>query len=291
MGISVTRLPSTPGEIADSSQTFLSVRDLRKGYARGGFLQKGVHVAAVQSVSFDIPRGKTMALVGESGSGKSTVARCVTRLEVPDSGQILVQGTDIARLAWPDLRPFRSAIQIVFQDPITSMNPRFSALQVIEEPLRIRGRETDTCENRRLLASTLMEEVGLPADWIDRSIDHFSGGQCQRIALARALALRPQLLILDEALSGLDLSTQAHIANLLLDLQSAHGLTYLLISHDLVLAERLADFIAVMWEGQTVEVGPTEQIISKPTQKKKKKLFASSNIPELKLAALAGRSG
>lgn len=272
------------------TQAFLSVKDLSKEYARGGLLHKQVRVAAVSSVSFEIPRGKTLALVGESGSGKSTVARCVTRLEIPDSGEILVQGTNIAQLGSRDLLPFRSQIQVVFQDPVTSMNPRFSALEVIEEPLLIRGRKTDTRQHRRLAAHALMEEVGLSADWIDRSINHFSGGQRQRIALARALALKPQLLVLDEALSGLDLSTQAQIANLLLDLQAAHGLTYLLISHDLGLVARVADFVAVMSEGQTVEVGPTEQIMSRPTHIVTKKLLASTNSAESKLAAVTGGS-
>jgi ABC-type glutathione transport system ATPase component len=290
MGNNVSILPTASSSVADSTQSFLSVRDLSKEYSRGGLLQKQVRVTALRSVSFEIPSGKTLALVGESGSGKSTVARCVTRLETPDNGQILVQGIDIAQLGARDLIPFRSRIQVVFQDPVTSMNPRFSALEVIEEPLRIRGRETDSRQNRRLIARALMEEVGLSADWIDRSINHFSGGQRQRIALARALALQPQLLVLDEALSGLDLSTQAQIANLLLDLQAAHGLTYLLISHDLGLVGRLSDFIAVMFEGQTVEVGPTERIMSRATHAATKKLLASTNSAESKLAAVTGAS-
>ena len=249
-------------------------------------------------VDFEIPRGQTLALVGESGSGKSTVARCVTRLERPDSGQILIQGTDIAQLDSRDLVPFRSGIQMVFQDAVTSMNPRFSALEVIEEPLLIRasgpgsqraqgGRNR---QSRRDLARGLMVEVGLSPDWMNRSILHFSGGQRQRLALARALALRPQLLVLDEALSGLDLSTQAQIANLLLDLQAAHSLTYLLISHDLALVARLADVIGVMSEGQIVEVGPTQQIISSPNHAATKKLLASAKTAASNLAAITGAS-
>jgi ABC-type glutathione transport system ATPase component len=286
----MTISPAIPLQVVGSTQPFLSVSNLSKEYSRGSFLQKRVRVAALRSVSFDIPSGKTLALVGESGSGKSTVARCVTRLETPDSGRILVQGTDIARLGWHDLLPFRSTIQVVFQDPVTAMNPRFTALQVIEEPLLIRGRETDTRQNRRSAARILMEEVGLSGEWIDRSIDHFSGGQRQRIALARALALRPQLLVLDEALSGLDLSTQAQIANLLLDMQAAHGLTYLLISHDLGLVARIADYIAVMSEGQTVEGGPVEQMISGPAHPATRKLLAAATAAEAKLAALTGLS-
>jgi ABC-type glutathione transport system ATPase component len=250
-------------------------------------------VTAVSCVDFEIPRGQTLALVGESGSGKSTVARCVTRLERPDSGEILIQGTDIAQLHPRDLVPFRSGIQMVFQDAVTAMNPRFSALDVIEEPLRVHshgGQGGRNRQNRRDLARGLMVEVGLSPDWMNRSILHFSGGQRQRLALARALALRPQLLVLDEALSGLDLSTQAQIANLLLDLQAAHSLTYLLISHDLGLVARLADLIGVMSGGQTVEVGPTQQIISSPKHAATKKLLASAKSAASNLGAITGAS-
>ena len=275
------------------TQSLLRVKGLRKQYVRGGLWRKRVPVAAVRGVDFEIPRGQTLALVGDSGSGKSTVARCVTRLEMPDSGQILIQGTDISQLDSRDLVPFRSGIQMVFQDAVTSMNPRFSALEVIDEPLLIRAQEAQGGRNRqscRDLARDLMVEVGLAPDWINRSILHFSGGQRQRLALARALTLRPQLLILDEALSGLDLSTQAQTANLLLDLQAAHSLTYLLISHDLALVARLADVIGVMSEGQTVEVGPTQQIISSPTHAATIKLLASAKAAASNLAAITGAS-
>ncbi len=280
-------------------QSLLRVKGLCKGYVRGGLWRKRVPVAAVRCVDFEIPRGQTLALVGESGSGKSTVARCVTRLETPDSGQILIQGTDISQLDSSELVPFRSGIQMVFQDAVTSMNPRFSALDVIDEPLLIRAKGAQGSrkveggrnrQSRRDLARDLMVEVGLSPDWMNRSVLHFSGGQRQRLALARALALRPQLLVLDEALSGLDLSTQAQIANLLLDLQAAHSLTYLLISHDLALVTRLADVIGVMSEGQTVEVGPTQQIISSPNHAATKKLLASAKAAASNLAAITGAS-
>ena len=246
---------------------------------------------AVINADFEIARGQTFALVGESGSGKSTVARCVTRLERPDAGQILIQGVDIAQLHANDLAPFLSGIQMVFQDAATAMNPRFSALEVIEEPLRINARGSKAGVNpsdRRDLTRALMIEVGLSPDWMDRSILHFSGGQRQRLALARSLALRPQLLVLDEALSGLDLSTQAQIANLLLDLQVAYSLTYLLISHDLALVSRMADVVGVMSRGKTVEVGPTQQIISSPAHEETKKLLASAKTAASNLASLTG---
>jgi ABC-type glutathione transport system ATPase component len=293
-----TYLPTNSATNGATIQSLLRVKGLCKQYVRGGLWLKRVPVAAVRCVDFEIPRGQTLALVGESGSGKSTVARCVTRLERPDSGQILIQGTDISQLDSRDLVPFRSGIQMVFQDAVTSMNPRFSALEVIDEPLLIRAQAGQggrvqggrNRQSRRDLARDLMVEVGLAPDWMNRSILHFSGGQRQRLALARALTLRPQLLILDEALSGLDLSTQAQIANLLLDLQAAHSLTYLLISHDLALVARLADAIGVMSEGQTVEVGPTQQIISSPNHAATKKLLASAKAAASNLAAITGAS-
>ena len=274
-----------------ATPSFLLVKGLCKKYVRGSFWRKRVAIDAAAGVDFEIAAGRTLALVGESGSGKSTVARCVTRLEKPDSGQVLIGGTDIADLDGRELAPFRSRIQMVFQDPVTSMNPSFSAQEVIEEPLLLdstAGRANLTRKNRRELAAALMEEVKLSPDWLRRSILHFSGGQRQRLALARALALRPQLLVLDEALSGLDLSTQAQIANLLLDLQAAHGLTYLLISHDLALVARVADTIAVIAAGKTVEVGPTHQIISSPRVAATQQLVASAEASASNLAAIMG---
>lgn len=261
-------------------------------YRRGDLWRRHT-IAAVSSVTFEIPRGKTLALVGESGSGKSTVARCVTRLERPDSGQILIQGIDIAQLHYRELIPFRSRVQMVFQDAVTAMNPRFSALQVIEEPLRIHAsgeQDARGRSDRRDIVRSLMTEVGISPDWMHRSIGHFSGGQRQRLALARALAMRPKLLILDEALSGLDLSTQAQIANLLLDLQASHHLTYLFISHDLALSAQLADSIGVMSEGKIIEVGPIQQILFTPVHAVTKTLLASAKSAAANLAAITGMS-
>ena len=284
-------MPADLSKSGELIQNLLLVKGLSKKYVRGGLWQKRVPVAAVSNVDFEIPSGQTLALVGESGSGKSTVARCVTRLERPDAGQILVRGTDIAQLHDRDLAPFRTGIQMVFQDAATAMNPRFSALEVIEEPLLINVRGESGGSNRkdrRDLVRALMIEVGIAPDWMHRSIFHFSGGQRQRLALARALALRPQLLVLDEALSGLDLSTQAQIANLLFELQAARSLTYLLISHDLVLVARLADMIAVMSGGKAVEVGPTQQIISSPKHEATKRLLASAKTAASNLATITG---
>ncbi len=276
--------------IAGNSLPFLRVRGLSKHYARrSGVWRKRIPIAAVRGVDFEIPAGKTLALVGSSGSGKSTVARCVTRLERPDAGQIWVGGTDISRLGNRDLHRFRSEIQMIFQDAVTSMNPRFSAAQIIEEPLLIQGRGGQ--EERRRHAQELMSEVGLSPSSIDRPVMEFSGGQRQRLAIARALALQPKLLVLDEALSGLDLSTEAQITNLLLDLQAAHSLTYLFISHDIALVARLADAIAVISAGEIVEQGSTPQVISSPNHPATKALLASARTFQKNYAEMFGVSG
>ncbi len=201
----------------------LRVRGLSKNYRRRvAPLARSEVVVAAEDVGIEIFAGQTLALVGRSGSGKSTVARCVTRLEKPDAGEVWLEGTDIARLGSAELRPFRRKVQMVFQDAATSMNPRFTAAEIIEEPLLIQ-RQGDA-SSRRVRAGELMQEVGLSPQWGDRAAMEFSGGQQQRLAIARALALKPDLLVLDEALSGLDLSTEAQIVNLLLDLQAAHAL-------------------------------------------------------------------
>ena len=268
------------------SQPLLRVQGLCKRYERGGLWIR-VPVAAVIAVDLKIRAGETLALVGSSGSGKSTVARCVTRLERPDSGQVWFDGSDVASLGARALFPFRSRMQMIFQDAATAMNPQFSAVEVIEEPLRIQGVSR---AERRERAAVLMKEVALSPDWLDRQAMDFSGGQRQRLAIARALARRPKLLVLDEALSGLDLSTQAQIANLLLDLQASHGLSYLLISHDLTLVARMADAIAVMAAGRIAESGLTRQIMEDPQHSETKELVESARAAESRLALSAGAS-
>jgi ABC-type glutathione transport system ATPase component len=279
----------TDGCIARNSLPFLRVCGLTKNYVRrSGIWRTRISVGAVRDVDFEITAGNTLALVGSSGSGKSTVARCVTGLERADAGQIWVGGTDISRLGNRALRRFRSEIQMIFQDAVTSMNPRFAAAQIIEEPLLIQGRGGK--EERRRRARELMSEVGLSPDSADRSVMEFSGGQRQRLAIARALALQPKLLVLDEALSGLDLSTEAQITNLLLELQAAHSLTYLFISHDLPLVARLADRIAVISAGRIVEQGPTPQVISSPNHPKTKALVGSATTFQKTYADMLGVS-
>ena len=265
-------MTANPG-VAGPPAPRLRVCGLSKNYARRtGIGRKSLSIAAVHDVSFEIQTGKTFALVGRSGSGKSTVARCVARLESPDAGQIFFGGTDIAPLGGRDLRSFRTEIQMIFQDAVTSMNPRFSAEQVIEEPMLIQGLLSKNDRRNRVM--DLMREVGLPLERIDGLATNFSGGQQQRLAIARALSVRPKLLVLDEALSALDLSSEAQILNLLLDLQQVYSLGYLFISHDLSLVARLADEVAVISAGQIVEQGLTAQVIANPTHPQTVELLA-----------------
>ncbi len=267
----------------------LQVQGLSKAYVTGALwhrrTQSRTHAAI--DVSLEIPSGQTLALVGTSGSGKSTVARCILRLERPDAGHIWLDGVDIAQLRSRDLAAVRPHIQMIFQDATTSINPRFIAAEAIEEPLRILGKSPD---ERRAVAEVVMQEVALSPAWLARPVMDFSGGQRQRLAIARALTTRPKLLVLDEAFSGLDLSTQAQIANLLLDLQASHALTYLLISHDLALVTNMADAIAVMSQGRIVEQGSTLQIVTAPQHAETRKLLASTKSAESALTRQAGAS-
>lgn len=260
----------------------------RRYWASGSSWRTRISVSAAADVSFEVPAGKTLALVGSSGSGKSTVARCVVRLEKPDAGEIWAGDTNIAQLGSGALAPFRSRIQMIFQDPATSMNPRMSAGEIIEEPLLIQ-RQGDRAQRRSRVAQ-LMEEVRLPSTAMGRRALEFSGGQRQRIAIARALALEPRLLVLDEAFIGLDLSTQRQVASLLSELQKSHALTFLLISHDLNLVARMADTIAVMVAGKIVEQGTVEQIISQPVHDETRTLLAANKHFPAKRAAAQGAS-
>ena len=269
-------------------EPLLRAEALSKCYVSGGRWTKRTTVQAVHEANFEIQAGQTTALVGPSGCGKSTIARCVARLERPDSGRIWLEGQEIAHLKGQALDAIRMRVQMIFQDAITSLNPRFSAAEAIEEPLRIRG--CDRLE-RREIAAAVMQDVALSPSWLDRSVINFSGGQRQRLAIARALTTRPKLLILDEAFAGLDLSTQAQIANLLLELQKSHALSYLLISHDLTLVAAMAGSVAVMSRGNVVENRLTPEIFSNPLHEETKKLVASARAAELNLSLKAGASG
>jgi len=277
---------SLPIENSDI-EPLLRVEALSKQYVSGGRWSKRTTIAAVSEATFQVRTGRTHAFLGSSGCGKSTVARCVARLERPDSGGIWFDQQEIAHLGGRELLPIRQHIQLIFQDAVTSLNPRFSAAEAIEEPLRIQGRYRS---ERRHAAESVMKEVALSPSSLDRPIMHFSGGQRQRLAIARALTTRPKLLILDEAFTGLDLSTQAQIANLLSDLQAAHALSYLLISHDLAMVASMADTVAVMAHGKVVENRSTRELIADPHHEETKKLIAATRTAELELAFKAGAS-
>lgn len=257
----------------------MKVRGLSKRYTqRAPFSRQKFLVDALTDVNLEIAAGCLTALVGESGSGKSTLASCLSMTEKPDSGEIWFEGSEISCWSSRKLARLRPRIQMVFQDSAGALNPRFSAAQMIEEPLEIQRRENGA--KLRTRAGELMEEVGLSADWAERSPLELSGGQRQRLALARAIALKPSLLILDESLSGLDLSTQAQILNLVLDLQEAHSLTCLLISHDLSLVGQVSDFVAVMHAGRMVEYGSASQVLGRPHHPQTAKLLASVRFLE-----------
>ncbi len=240
----------------------IQARGLRKVYSRTHWWQKRLELPALDNVDLAIQSGQTMALVGQSGSGKTTLAMCLVGLERPDSGEIWFEGRNLLA---PDAgRKTRvgSEIQLVFQDSAGALNPRMSAAQILEEPLLLcpRGNRKE----RSQLALQMMDQVGLSPKWKDRFPHQFSGGQRQRLAIARALILKPRLVILDEALTGLDLSIQGQIINLLLDLQALEALSYLYISHNLELAAQVADEIAVMYQGRIVERASRSEFFSHP---------------------------
>jgi ABC-type glutathione transport system ATPase component len=264
---------------------------LSKSYVqRSPFSQKKFVMDALLDVDFEIAPVSVTALVGESGSGKSTLARCLAMLEKPDRGEIWFEGKELSRSKNQELALLRPRIQMVFQDSAGAMNPRFTAAEIVAEPLQIQHRESGA--RLRLRACELMEEVGLSADSADRRPLEFSGGQRQRLAIARAIALQPAFLILDESLSGLDLSTQAQVLNLLLDLQKVHSLTCLLISHDLSLVGQVADFVAVMYRGRIVEHGPQQDVFANPRHPHTRELLGSVRLVEsaFRTAQAGGRS-
>jgi peptide/nickel transport system ATP-binding protein len=242
----------------------LSVRDLRKDFRlRGRLFSPRATVRAVDGVSFDIARGETLALVGESGSGKTTVGRCVLRLTDPDGGQIVLNGQRIDSLPARAIRPLRRHMQVVFQDPFSSLNPRMTVRDLVAEPIRNFGLARDQGEIDARVGR-LLAQVALPADAVGRRPHEFSGGQRQRIAIARALAPQPELIVCDEAVSALDSSIKGQIIDLLKDLQQEFGLALLFISHDLPVVARIAHRVAVMHQGRIVEHGPAREVLTSP---------------------------
>jgi oligopeptide transport system ATP-binding protein len=261
----------------------LTVTDLEKHFPvrKGLLFERTVdHVKAVDGVSFSIPEGKTLGLVGESGSGKSTTGYCILQLIRPTAGSIRFQGKELTELKGEDLRKMRQDMQIVFQDPYSSLDPRMTVGNIVAEPLEVHG--MGTRRGRRETVRRLLEVVGFNPNYTNRYPHEFSGGQRQRIGVARALALNPKLIVCDEPVSALDVSIQAQILNLLKDLQRDFGLTYLFISHDLAVVRTMADEIAVMNNGKLVEVGPAEQVYSNPKEEYTKALFTAVPVPDPK---------
>src|SRR6266550_7315670 len=252
-------------------QPLLKVENLLKRYAKRSPTGAREELLALDSVSFTIFAGTTLAVVGESGSGKSTLASCLACLESPTTGNIWFEGKDIVKLGERARRQVRPQIQLMFQDPASSLNPRWSVLEILVEPLILQRKFKR--EEMKQQANSLLERVGLFPDIVERLPTELRGGQRQRLAIARALALEPKLLILDEALSALDCSVQAQIANLLRELQSSLGMTYLFVTHDLAMAVYLADEIAVMSGGRIVELGSAEQILNQPQHETTRQLL------------------
>jgi oligopeptide/dipeptide ABC transporter ATP-binding protein len=262
------------------NEQVLEVQRLRKHFpVRRGFFQKAVGwIRAVDDVDLEILEGQTLGLVGESGCGKSTIGRLILRLLEPDSGRILFRGEDITRLSPAEMVPFRRHMQIVFQDPFGSLNPRMTIGHTLDEGIRRLG--VKNRRERRSRVEGLLEQVGLPAHVAARYPHEFSGGQRQRIGIARALSVEPALIVCDEPVSALDVSVQAQIINLLNDLQSELGLSYLFIAHDLNVVEYFSDQVAVMYGGQIMEYAPAEDLQREPYHPYSKGLVAAVPVPD-----------
>ncbi|MGJ4950564.1 ABC transporter ATP-binding protein [Bradyrhizobium sp. HKCCYLS20291] len=259
----------------------LQVNDLKKHFPirSGLFGRSKSRVHAVDGVSFEIARGETLSLVGESGCGKSTVGRAILRLFDVTAGQIVLDGQRIDDLAPGSLRDMRRRVQVVFQDPFSSLNPRMRIRDILAEPIRNFGLANDAAELNARIAE-LMDIVRLPRDAVNRRPHEFSGGQRQRIGIARALAAKPELIVCDEAVSALDVSVKAQIVNLLQDLQREFGLALLFISHDLAIVEHMTHRVAVMYLGRIVEIAPRRQIFASPGHPYTKALLSAVPIPE-----------
>ncbi len=268
----------------------LEVNNLRKLFPiRKGFLRRVVgHVHAVDGVTFHVERGETLALVGESGCGKTTTSRCVLRAITPTAGQILFRAADdavldVATLPKSQLRPLRRQMQMIFQDPFSSLNPRRTLLDIVAEPLV--ANRVGTRSERIERVAELLRLVGLRPEYMRRYPHAFSGGQRQRVGIARALALNPRLVVADEPVSALDVSVQAQILNLMLDLQAKLGLTYLFVAHDLSVVKHVSDRVAVMYVGRIVEMAATEPLFSAPRHPYTEALLSAVPAPDPRLRA------
>jgi oligopeptide/dipeptide ABC transporter ATP-binding protein len=275
-----------------TEEPLVEVRDLVKHFpiSKGIILQRQVGaVRAVDGISFDVKRGEALGIVGETGCGKSTTARLMNRLLDPTSGSIKVDGREIADLSRKELKPLRREVQMIFQDPYSSLNPRKTVGAIIGEPFIIHGLNTGDGE-RKSAVQGLMEQVGLNPEHYNRYPHEFSGGQRQRIGVARALALQPKLIIADEPVSALDVSIQAQILNLLRDLQREYDLTLVLISHDLSVVRHMCDRVAVMYLGKIVEIAESDALYSHPRHPYTGALLSAVPVPDPALAARKQRS-
>ena len=266
---------------ATTGQPLLSVKDLRKHFAvKGGVFAREIErVHAVDGVSFDIGQGETLGLVGESGCGKSTTGRCILRLIEPSSGEVTFKGADVRQMSGETLRALRRDMQIIFQDPYASLNPRLTVAAIIGEALQIHNLAKSRREMEERVVQ-LLETVGLQPDHMSRFPHEFSGGQRQRIGIARALAVEPKLVVCDEPVSALDVSIQAQVINLLEDLQEKFGLTYLFIAHDLSVVEHISTRIAVMYLGRVVEIAPARELYDTPIHPYSEALLSAVPIPD-----------
>ena len=266
-----------------TNEALLQVRDLRKEFpVKSGFvIERVTHsVKAVDGVSFEIAEGRTLGLVGESGSGKSTTGYCILQLIKPTAGSIRFQGKELTELGREQMRKMRRELQIVFQDPYSSLDPRMTVGDIVAEPLEVHG--VGGRRDRRARVRELLDVVGFNPDYSNRYPHEFSGGQRQRVGVARALALNPSLIVCDEPVSALDVSIQAQILNLLKDLQRDFGLTYLFISHDLAVVRSMSDDIAVMKDGKLVETGTADEVYEHPKHEYTRTLLTAVPVPDPK---------
>ena len=276
-----------PSAAVAKGETLLEVRNLKKYFpvTEGLVFQKTIgNVKAVDGVSFDVRKGETLGLVGESGCGKTTTGRCVLQLEPPTSGEIVFEGVNLERLSNKELTPWRQKIQVIFQDPYSSLNPRMKVGSILDEPMRIHGIEPDPGRRNRRIAE-LLSVCGLPAKFADRYPHEMSGGQRQRVGIARALCLNPEFIVCDEAVSALDVSIQAQVINLLEDLREEFELTYLFIAHDLSVVRHLCNRVAVMYLGKVVELAESDELFDNPLHPYTRALLSGVPIPDPRVEA------
>lgn len=257
------------------TENLLSVQNLDVTYAAKGFGKKGFK--ALHSVSIEVGEGETLGLVGESGSGKTTLGRAILGLAPISAGKVLFEGNDITKATRRERRSLSRDMQVVFQDPYTSLNPSMEIGQILAEPLQIQGMESSAAKKR---IAELLDQVGLPNDALQRLPREFSGGQRQRVAIARALALSPKLIVCDEPVSALDLTTQARILDLFLQIQKDTGVSYLFVSHDLDVVRHISHRVAVMYKGEIVEQGQASQVTVTPQHPYTQRLLMASPVPD-----------